>query len=90
MDLIIINWSPLCKALSVQRPQPHTTNLWKEEKDKRVLDKKERADHASRKEFSLLSNPASPTPVLSGLHERIGLSLKDLIKQIGSSYISLS
>ena len=31
--------------LSVQRPQPHTTNPWKEEKDKTVGDKKERADH---------------------------------------------
>ena len=28
-------------TLSVQRPEPHTTNLWKEEKDKTVGDKKE-------------------------------------------------
>ena len=27
-------------ALSVQRPQHHTTNIWKEEKDKTVGDKK--------------------------------------------------
>ena len=27
-------------TLSVQRPQPHTTNPWKEEKDKTVGDKK--------------------------------------------------
>ena len=33
------------RTLSVQRPQPHTTNPWKEEKDKTVGDKKERADH---------------------------------------------
>ena len=36
-------------TLSVQRPQPHTTNPWKEEKDKTVGDKNERADHANRK-----------------------------------------
>ena len=34
-------------TLSVQRPQPHTTSPWKEEKDKTVGDKKERADHAN-------------------------------------------
>ena len=28
------------RTLSVQRPQPHTTNPWKEEKDKTVGDKK--------------------------------------------------
>ena len=27
-------------TLSVQRPQPHTTNPWKEEKDKTVGDKR--------------------------------------------------
>ena len=48
-------------TLSVQRPQPHTTNPWKEE-DKIVGDKKERADHANRKALALLKNPASPTP----------------------------
>ena len=47
---------------SVQRPQPHTTNPWKEEKDKTVRDKKERADHAIRKALALLLIPASPTP----------------------------
>ena len=34
------------RALSVQRPQPHTTNPWKEENDKTLRDKTERADHA--------------------------------------------
>ena len=49
-------------TLSVQRPQPDTTNPWKEEKDKIVGDKKERADHANRKVLALLLKPASPTP----------------------------
>ena len=49
-------------TLSVQGPQPHTTNPWKEEKDKTVGDKKERADHANRKALALLLKPASPTP----------------------------
>ena len=49
-------------TLSVQRPQPHTTNPWKEEKDKTVGDKKERADHADRKALALLLKPVSPTP----------------------------
>ena len=48
-------------TLSVQRPQPHTINPWKEEKDKTVEDKKERADHANRKALALLLKPASPT-----------------------------
>ena len=30
-------------TLSVKRPQPHTTNPWKEEKNKTVGDEKERA-----------------------------------------------
>ena len=42
------------RTLSVLRPQPHTTNPWKEEKDKTVGDKKERADHANRKTLTLL------------------------------------
>ena len=50
-------------TLSVQRPQPHTTNPWKEEKDKTVGYKKERADHANRKAVALLLKPASPTPL---------------------------
>ena len=50
------------RTLSVKRPQPHTTNPWKEEKDKTVGDKKERADHANRKVLALLLKPASPTP----------------------------
>ena len=54
------------KTLSVQRPQPHTTNPWKEEKDKTVGDKKERADHANRKALALLLKPASPTPSNTG------------------------
>ena len=41
-------------TLSVQIPQPHTTNPWKEEKDKTVGDKKERADDANRKALALL------------------------------------
>ena len=48
-------------TLPVERPQPHTTNPWKEEKDKTVEDKKERADHANRKALALLLKPASPT-----------------------------
>ena len=46
-------------TLSVQRHQPHTTNPWKEVKDKTVGDKKERADHANRKALALLLKPAS-------------------------------
>ena len=42
------------RTLSIQRPQPHTTNPWKEEKDKTVGDNKERADHANRKALTLL------------------------------------
>ena len=53
-------------TLSVQRPQPHTTNPWKEERDKTVGDKKERADHANRKALTLLLKPASPTPPNTG------------------------
>ena len=49
-------------TLSVRRPQPHTTNPLKEEKDKIVGVKKERADHANRKALALLLKPASPTP----------------------------
>ena len=49
-------------TLSVRRPQHYTTNPWKEEKDKIVGDKKERADHANRKTLALLLKPASPTP----------------------------
>ena len=52
--------------LSVQRPQPHTTNPWKEEKDKIVGDKKERADHANRKALAMLLKPANPTPSNTG------------------------
>ena len=71
--LLLLFWSPLCNwpvesedTLSVQRPQPHTTNQWKEKKDKTVGDKKERADHANRKELALLLKPASPTPSNTG------------------------
>ena len=53
-------------TLSVQRPQPHTTNIWKEEKDKTVGDKKEGADHANRKALAPLLKPASPTPSNTG------------------------
>ena len=45
-------------TLSVQRPQPHTTNPWKEEENK-IGDTKERADHANRKALALLLKPAS-------------------------------
>ena len=41
-------------SLSVQRPQPHTTNTWKEEKDKIVGVKKERADQANMKTLGAL------------------------------------
>ena len=54
------------RTLSVQRPQPHTTNPWKEERDKTVGDKKARADHANRKALALLLKPASPTPSNTG------------------------
>ena len=53
-------------TLSVQRPQPHTTNPWKKEKDKTVGDKKERADHDKRKALALLLKLASPTPSNTG------------------------
>ena len=53
-------------TLSVQRHQPHTTNPWKEEKDKTVGDKKERPDYANRKALALLLKPASPTPSNTG------------------------
>ena len=53
-------------TLSVERPQPHTTNPWNEEKDKTVGDKKERADHANRKALALLMKPASPTSSNTG------------------------
>ena len=70
--LLLLFWSPLCKAgrewgtPSVQRPQPHTTIPWKEEKDKTVGDKEERADHANRKALALLLKPARPTPSNTG------------------------
>ena len=53
-------------TLSVQRPQPHTTNPWKEEKEKIVGDKKERADLANTKALALLLKHASPTPSNTG------------------------
>ena len=53
-------------TLSVHRPQPQATNPWKEEKDKTVGDKKERADHANRKALALLLKPASQTPSNTG------------------------
>ena len=54
------------RTLSVRRPQPHTTNQLKAEKDRTVLDKKERADHVNRKALALLLKPASPTPSNTG------------------------
>ena len=53
-------------TLSVQRPQPHTTNSWMEEEDKIVGDIKEKVDHANRKALPLLLKPASPTPSNTG------------------------
>ena len=54
-------------TLSVQRPQPHTSNPWKEEeKDKIVGDTKERADHDNREALALLLKPSSPTPSNTG------------------------
>ena len=52
------------RTLSVQRPQPHTANPWKEEKDKTVGEKK--ADHANWTVLALLLKPASPTPSNTG------------------------
>ena len=49
-------------TLSVQTPQSHTTNPWKEEKENKIEgDPKERADHANKKALALLLKPASPT-----------------------------
>ena len=53
-------------TLSVRRPQPHTINPRKEEKDKIVGDKKERADHANRNALALLLKPGSLTPSNTG------------------------
>ena len=71
--LLLLFWSPRARpgesedTQSVQRPQTHTTNPWKEEKDKTVGDKKERTDHASNwKALALLLKPASPTPSNTG------------------------
>ena len=47
-------------TLSVQRLKPHTTNPWKEEEDKTVGDKKEKADLANRKALALFLKPAVP------------------------------
>ena len=47
-------------TISVRRPQPHTINPWKEEKDKIVGDKKERAGHANKKALAVLLKLASP------------------------------
>ena len=38
------------------KPQPHTTNPWREDKDKTVGGKNERADHDNRKALALQSN----------------------------------
>ena len=55
------------RTLSIQRPQPHTTNPWKkEEEDKIVGDTIERADHDNRKALALLLKPASLTPSDTG------------------------
>ena len=52
---------------SIQKPQPHTTNRWKEEEeDKIVGDTKERADRANSKALALLLKPVSPTPSNTG------------------------
>ena len=54
------------RTLSVQRPQPHTTNPWKEEEDKTVGDKNERADHANRKALALLLKSSCSSPSNTG------------------------
>ena len=54
------------RTLSFRRSQPHTTNPWKVEKDTIVGDKKERAEHANRKELALLLRPSSLTPSNTG------------------------
>ena len=54
------------RTLYQSKDPNHTTNPWKEEKDKTVGDKKERADHANRKALALLLKPASPTPSKTG------------------------
>ena len=70
--IIIIIWSRCARTgesentLSVQRPQPHTTNLRKEVEDKIVGDTKERADDANRKALALLLKPSSLTPSNTG------------------------
>ena len=46
-------------------PNP-TQPTRKEEKDKTVGDKKERADHANRKALALLLKPTNPTPSNTG------------------------
>ena len=53
-------------TLSVQRPQPQTTNPCKEEKDKIVGVKIETADHGNRKALALLLKTARPTPSNKG------------------------
>ena len=70
--LLLLFWSPLCKAgrewghsISPKTPTPHN-QPWKEEKDKTVRDKKERADHANKKVLVLLLKPGSPTPSNTG------------------------
>ena len=61
LESAVQGWE-IVRTLSVQRPQPHTTNPSKEEEDKIVGDKKERVDHANRKAMALLLKPASLTP----------------------------
>ena len=56
------------RTLSVQRPQPHTTNPFKEEKYKTVGDKKKRADHANRKAMALLLKPTSHSNTPNSRH----------------------
>ena len=68
-------------TLSVERPQPHTTNPWKEEKDKTVGDKNERADHANKKTLALLLKPASPKTSNTGsLRDREGHKASAILK----------
>ena len=65
--IIIIIYRPLCKAgesedtLSVQRPQPYTTNPWKEEEDKIVKSKKKEQIMPTGKHW-LYSNWNPPVP----------------------------
>ena len=52
-------------TLSVRRPQPHTTDPWKEEKEKRVEDKTNEQIRP-KKSLALLLKPVSRTQSIIG------------------------